>query len=351
MLIITNRLRKTPTLLIVALLIFVQTACAFGAADEANAAVKTISFTDLKSSHWAYNNINTLVSLGGIKGYVDGTFNPEGTITYAELTSILLGATGNDINVSSGNWAECMLQKAYDVKIITKANVPLADASQPVTRETMAVMLANSAKELKGESLPMVEGLRFYVIDIALTDVAYRNHVNQCVAAGLVRGNEWNQFKPLNNLTRAEAATICVRLLDEKERLTPTKFSELEKEYKVVAQGSDIRDYVKEPWAKSMADIETGASNYMVLENGDKFNLKLVRKLSGWFMISYVNPGNVVLIDKEGRGIDISTPHTMGDTVKDPFLVDLSHVKYFVFSGGFSEDDAWTNYIVPNNLQ
>lgn len=56
-------------------------------------------FTDLDDTHWAYENILTLVKSGIIEGYEDNTFKPENEITRAEVMTVinkLLGRTPSD---------------------------------------------------------------------------------------------------------------------------------------------------------------------------------------------------------------------------------------------------------------
>ena len=195
-------------------------------AEVANTGTKsTVTFTDLKTTHWAYNNIQRVVGLGGIKGYQDNTFKPEGTITYAELTSILLGVTQNDNLVSGGNWGQGMLKKAYEARMFDEGYVPLADAGKAVTRDKMAMILSNTAKALQGESLGTFQDISAYVRDWNTISSAYREYVNQCIAAGLIVGDQSSNFNPSANLTRAEAATICLRLIDKSTRAIPAKYS------------------------------------------------------------------------------------------------------------------------------
>jgi hypothetical protein len=47
-----------------------------------------LTFSDLNETHWAYESIMKLVDAGIIQGYPDGTFQPEGYITRAELVKI-----------------------------------------------------------------------------------------------------------------------------------------------------------------------------------------------------------------------------------------------------------------------
>jgi hypothetical protein len=60
---------------------FVQVA----AAEETES---SLTFSDLNDTHWAYESITKLVDAGIIQGYPDGTFQPEGYITRAELVKI-----------------------------------------------------------------------------------------------------------------------------------------------------------------------------------------------------------------------------------------------------------------------
>ncbi|MBR5329771.1 MAG: S-layer homology domain-containing protein [Firmicutes bacterium] len=49
---------------------------------------KTNNFSDVEESAWYNNAISTLANAGILNGYVDGTFNPNGKITRAELAVI-----------------------------------------------------------------------------------------------------------------------------------------------------------------------------------------------------------------------------------------------------------------------
>ena len=49
----------------------------------------SFSFTDVSKTHWAYDCIATATQAGWIKGYTDGTFKPDQSITRAEAVSII----------------------------------------------------------------------------------------------------------------------------------------------------------------------------------------------------------------------------------------------------------------------
>ncbi|MBQ1211095.1 MAG: S-layer homology domain-containing protein, partial [Clostridia bacterium] len=72
-------MKKVLVLLLSALMVF--STCAIS--------VSAMTFTDLNESHWAYANVQTLVNDGTVKGYEDGSFKPEGTVTRAEFVKML----------------------------------------------------------------------------------------------------------------------------------------------------------------------------------------------------------------------------------------------------------------------
>ena len=49
----------------------------------------SLGFTDVSSSYWAYGAIMSLCSQGIVSGYPDGTFKPDNPITRAEFVSIM----------------------------------------------------------------------------------------------------------------------------------------------------------------------------------------------------------------------------------------------------------------------
>lgn len=52
--------------------------------------IQTLSFPDVSMEYWAFSSIDSLVGLGIVRGYPDGTFKPENPVTRAEFTKMLL---------------------------------------------------------------------------------------------------------------------------------------------------------------------------------------------------------------------------------------------------------------------
>ncbi len=86
----------------------------------------SISFTDVPAAHWAKDAIDRVTKMGLMKGYPDGSFKPEQTITRAEMASMVVRMKGDiaaNFNGSmfpdvDGHWAQKAIVSAKAVGII-----------------------------------------------------------------------------------------------------------------------------------------------------------------------------------------------------------------------------------------
>lgn len=123
--------------------------------DKASANDKS-SFRDLKEGQWFYDNIVFIEKEGLISGYEDGTFKPNNPMTRAQFASMM----ANYLKLNEGN-------NPIDFKDV-KENYWAKDA------------------------------------------------INILSSHGIMVGKSKNEFKPNENITRAEAATIFNKVLDRK---------------------------------------------------------------------------------------------------------------------------------------
>ena len=123
--------------------------------DKASANDKS-SFRDLKEGQWFYDNIVFIEKEGLISGYEDGTFKPNNPMTRAQFASMM----ANYLKLNEGN-------NPIDFKDV-KENYWAKDA------------------------------------------------INTLSSHGIMVGKSKNEFKPNENITRAEAATIFNKVLDRK---------------------------------------------------------------------------------------------------------------------------------------
>lgn len=118
---------------------------------------------DIKKSAWYYDSVSSAVKAGLLKGYEDGTFRPNQTITQQEMLVVLYGALsfGGYENKNSGNvqsfdkaqgfdeWSEQAVNVLLQEGIINKKEVFEIDADKKSTRAEGIEMLYRMLKKLK----------------------------------------------------------------------------------------------------------------------------------------------------------------------------------------------------------
>lgn len=171
---------------------------------------KKDTFSDVGTDHWASLAINRLVEDGIISGYGDGTFIPSKEITRAEFTKMAIcfalevpdGKTINFEDVSQDSWfykpvseAACKgIINGYGQMFYPQNLIKREDAALIVYR--ILCILGNEPRGLKAFS--------------DRTDVSpyAEDAVYALGGAGIIQGNNENQFLPQNHITRAEAAQL-----------------------------------------------------------------------------------------------------------------------------------------------
>ncbi|MDE7261396.1 MAG: S-layer homology domain-containing protein [Oscillospiraceae bacterium] len=97
-------------------------------------------FTDV-SGTWAEMYINHCCSLGLIAGRGDGSFDPDGTVTGTETAKMLLAAAGYDASVFTGaGWDARVNEAARTAGLYTDFT---AEPAAPLTRDGAALLLYN----------------------------------------------------------------------------------------------------------------------------------------------------------------------------------------------------------------
>ena len=159
-----------------------------------------------KDDHYAY-----------IIGYPDGTVQPQGKITRAEVATIFfrllmdetrtsMWYTENDYSdVDKENWFNNAVSTLSNGSIVTGYPDGTFKPNHPITRAEFATIAARFDK-----SEPDVS-------DSRLTDI--KNHwaeeyIKKAEALGYIEGYEDHSFKPNQDITRAEAMTLINRVLD-----------------------------------------------------------------------------------------------------------------------------------------
>ncbi|NMB41367.1 MAG: S-layer homology domain-containing protein [Firmicutes bacterium] len=164
------------------------------------------------SDHWARENFKQLVASKAIGGYPDGTFKLDNNITRAEFSTVLVKAfeleseEGTVFNDTADHWAKDVIATAAAHGIVSGYSETAFGPNDNITREQLAVMVSKAAQ------LPKAIG------DFAFGDSGkVADWAKQAVAAaveeGIISGYPDNTFRPQDQATRAEAATMIVNAL------------------------------------------------------------------------------------------------------------------------------------------
>lgn len=186
--------------------------------------VKKISpFTDVPSTHWAFNVIISLHDKGIVGGYPDGTFRPENNITRAEFTTFLTKALGiaeekpakpTFKDVAPGNWYYGRVEAAFKAGLVKGYDTGEFRPNALITRQEMTVILVRAMGMVNSASSNAGVKTRF-ADDSSIASWA-RGFVFVSAQQGLVTGYSDNTFGPDKNATRAEACAMIYKLLEKK---------------------------------------------------------------------------------------------------------------------------------------
>jgi len=174
---------------------------------------KMVSFKDVLSSHWAQSYISKLVEKEIIKGYQDGSFRPEASVTRAEFAKMICLAMGWQLespatssfsDVPQGNWARQYIETAKAKGILGGYENGTFAPGRKITRAEIAKILAKALNLASGTS--------------SMKDISShwaKDYIGACVKAGIVGGYANGNFKPNNSATRAEAAKMISAVLKD----------------------------------------------------------------------------------------------------------------------------------------
>lgn len=182
------------------------------------------SFTDVPRSHWAYKEITAMAEKGIIKGYEDGKFRPNNHITRAEFAKIMIAAAGIDINkrdlkqtfedVPKWHWAFYYVEYAKPYLTGYKSGSRYTyKPDQYAVREDIAVALVRLLGYDRNHKPDLSVVSRFK--DDEKISPALRPYIAISIQTDLMKGYN-GYFRPQDEITRAEAASLLYRALIDK---------------------------------------------------------------------------------------------------------------------------------------
>ncbi|MGR6542593.1 S-layer homology domain-containing protein [Paenibacillus tundrae] len=170
-------------------------------------------FMDVKSSAWYAKAVLEVNSKGIMKGFGDGTFKPNGTLTMAELAKIASEVAGQSIPNNPEYWAMGHILFAQDTGLFFEKKTATAkNWNVPATREqtVYAISMAAGQQDVKEVSSDSIS-------DWNQIDDRMKYMILYAYQAGIVGGNSNGKFEPKSKVTRAEVAQILSNIKRSKK--------------------------------------------------------------------------------------------------------------------------------------
>lgn len=176
--------------------------------------LRLINYPDVPSIYWTYEQTNYIGTLGIIKGYPDGTFRPDGNITRAELSTLLVrtklqgklpepARTPIFKDVPVSHWASSYVNFASSTRIVMGYPDKTFKPSSNITRSEGLAMIARFG------------GITEEVYASVFRDIPASHWAAKIITAsqkaGLLQFLRGKPFEPNRPLTRAEAVEILYR--------------------------------------------------------------------------------------------------------------------------------------------
>ena len=199
---------------------------------SASSAAMAASYTDVPENAWYTGYVNKISELKGFAGYEDNTFRPDNQITQEEFVKTVVALTVGEQPEATGentepkrswkncwdSWAQPYLDKAMEMGLITEEDTDFRYNGLPCTRGNMAKIATRAFEYLKEEKITDTSAYAAKLKDYANIEDKYKSYVLQAYGKGIISGYEDGTFRADGILTRAEASSVLVRLIDKAER-------------------------------------------------------------------------------------------------------------------------------------
>lgn len=177
-------------------------------------------FPDVSSNNVHRQSVDCVASIGVTRGLADGTFNPQGTVTRAQMATFLANIVNRVVTLEpapDAGFPDVVAGSTHDASInrLAALGIVQGDATgkfnpdRPVTRANLAAFLVRTHDVLIRE--PQAPTRRWFA------DIADNTHVNAIDRArelGLVRGTSQTTFGPNDPTRRDQMASLLARMAD-----------------------------------------------------------------------------------------------------------------------------------------
>lgn len=191
-------------------------------ADGAQEEVKSGSFRDVTSTHWAFASVDRAAELGLVTGYSDGTFRPDTPVTRAQFVLMLWRMCGKPAAAkaasfadASADWYQDALSWAVEKGYVNGLSDTRFGPDAPITRQQAMAILFRLNGGQSGTELTLT-GIYEQTFADSTTIASWAKDATWwAVYHELVSGVGGSRIAPEANASRAQIAAILLRYADQ----------------------------------------------------------------------------------------------------------------------------------------
>lgn len=191
-------------------------------ADGAQEEVKSGSFRDVTSTHWAFDSVERAAELGLVTGYSDGTFRSDTPVTRAQFVLMLWRMCGKPAAAkaasfadASADWYQDALSWAVEEGYVNGLSDTRFGPDAPITRQQAMAILFRLNGGQSGTELTLT-GIYEQTFADSTTIAAWAKDATWwAVYHELVSGVGGSRIAPEANASRAQIAAILLRYADQ----------------------------------------------------------------------------------------------------------------------------------------
>lgn len=191
-------------------------------ADGAQEEVKSGSFRDVTSAHWAFASVERAAEMGLVTGYSNGTFRPDTPVTRAQFVLMLWRMCGKPAAAkaasfadASADWYQDALSWAVENGYVNGLSDTRFGPDAPITRQQATAILFRLNGGQSGTELTLT-GIYEQTFADSTTIASWAKDATWwAVYHELVSGVGGSRIAPEANASRAQIAAILLRYADK----------------------------------------------------------------------------------------------------------------------------------------
>ena len=183
------------------------------------------AFTDVPSTHWAYDDIQACAEQGIVTGFADGSFKPGDNVTGVQFIVMMTrtfhaGRLDNVVTPAGQPWYYANTKVAEDVSLSDGLTID----ENPMNRYNMAQALYNEICVNDLYNIAVGKPSIFDNVDTLAAKTALKDYssmtkkqqtwVRNCYALGILSDMSDGTFSGEANMTRAQACAVFIRMMD-----------------------------------------------------------------------------------------------------------------------------------------